>query len=97
MQDKWDKRYSHSQAPGDCCRILRDYNHLLPRQGNSLDLACGLGANALYLAEKGLESHGWDLSPVALNKLQGFANDRQLKVTTLQRNVEDLPPAPQQF
>lgn len=92
MQEKWDKRYSHNQEPGDCCRILKEYSHLLPTQGCSLDLACGLGANALFLAEHGLESHGWDISPVALSKLQSFADDRGLEVTTLQRDIENQPP-----
>jgi tellurite methyltransferase len=92
MQEKWDKRYSHSQEPGDCCRILKEYSHLLPKQGCSLDLACGLGANALHLAKLGLESHGWDISPVALTRLQGFADSRGLKVTTLQRDIENQPP-----
>ena len=92
MQEKWDKRYSHSQRPGDYCRILKEYSHLLPKQGCSLDLACGLGANALHLAKLGLESHGWDISPVALNRLQEFADSRGLKVTTLQRDIENQPP-----
>lgn len=97
MQEKWDKRYRDSQEPGHCCRILRDYSHLLPKQGCSLDLACGLGANALFLAEQGLESHGWDISAVALRHLQGFAERRSLTVTTEQRDIEKQPPPSRSF
>ena len=97
MQEKWDKYFSGKVGAGECCLVLQEYSHLLPRQGCSLDLACGLGANALLLAEHGLESHGWDISSVALAKLHQSAVDRGLTVTTEQRNVEILAPAPNSF
>jgi len=40
-----------------------------------LDLACGLGANALRLAELGLKTEAWDLSPVAVERLNAEAAD----------------------
>ncbi len=97
MQEKWDQRYANSSSPGQCCWLLAEFSHLLPSQGRSLDLACGLGGNALYLAEQGLESHGWDISTVALDKLARFAASRQVIVHTRQQNVELNPPTPESF
>lgn len=47
-------------------QVLLDNSHLLPASGRALDLACGLGANALYLAKRGMTTSAWDLSPVQL-------------------------------
>lgn len=97
MQEKWDARYQHSSSPGDPCWLLKNYSHLLPTSGRSLDIACGLGANALFLAEQNLQSHGWDNSIVALEKLALFAKNRRLCVTTQQRNIEKNPPEKDSF
>lgn len=96
-QNPWDRRYQTSTAPGQPCEVLRQNLHLLPDSGTSLDLACGLGANALCLAEQGLDSHGWDNSSVGLQKLAAFAAQKNLSITTLQRDVEQQPPAPLSF
>ena len=91
VQDKWDKRYQNSADAGSPCWVLDNNLHLLPERGRSLDLACGLGANALRLAERGLDSHGWDISSIALEKLSNFARQRGLCVTTLQQDIEKTP------
>ncbi|MEE8059535.1 MAG: class I SAM-dependent methyltransferase [Pseudomonadales bacterium] len=92
IQSKWNNRYQNSTDPGNACWVLENNLHLLPATGHSLDLACGLGANALRLAEQGLNSHGWDSSTIALEKLSSFATQRNVSVTTLLRDVEKSPP-----
>lgn len=79
-QDKWDKRYREAGLPGAPAAVLLDNVHLLPRRGTALDLACGLGANSLLLAECGLQTHAWDISPVAIEKLRAIAVERQLPI-----------------
>jgi ubiquinone/menaquinone biosynthesis C-methylase UbiE len=37
-----------------------------PAQGKLLELGCGAGANALWLAKKGYDVHGVDISPTAI-------------------------------
>ncbi len=96
-QLKWDRRYEGATAPGRPVRVLAEYAHLLPHKGRALDLACGLGANALLLADHGLEVSAWDLSPVAIALLNGFSNKLGLRVRT---EVHDLKPEhlpPNQF
>jgi tellurite methyltransferase len=81
-QDKWDKRYRETGLPGAPAVVLLENVHLLPRYGTALDLACGLGANSLLLAERGLQTHAWDISPVAIEKLRTIAVERQLPIVT---------------
>jgi 2-polyprenyl-3-methyl-5-hydroxy-6-metoxy-1,4-benzoquinol methylase len=63
-----------------------------------LDLACGLGGNALLLAEAGLMVSAWDLSPVAIERLRIRALERGL--ANLQAEIRDVverPPAGESF
>lgn len=90
--EKWDQRYSAVNGVGEPARVLADFPHLLPSDGVVLDLACGLGANALFLAQQGLVVHAWDTSQVALEKLQSIAAHQRLKIHTQQRNCEKHPP-----
>ncbi len=47
----------------------------LGKNGKVLDLACGKGRHSIYLAEKGLEVVGVDLSPESIAHAQTFAQD----------------------
>ncbi len=79
---RWDARYRDAAGPGNACRVLRENLHLLPARGRALDLACGTGGNALLLAERGLDTEAWDISPVGLAVLQRTAAARSLAITT---------------
>lgn len=70
---------------------------MLPTEGTALDLAAGLGGNALLLSEHGLEADAWDFSPVAMNRLKRFAAERGLHVKTEVRDVVAEPPEPRRF
>jgi len=74
-------------------QILRDKDHLIPKAGTALDLACGLGAGALYLARRGLTTTAWDISPVAIEALQKRTLTEGLVVNAEVRDlsVEPLP------
>lgn len=92
LKNKWDQRYAKAETPGQPSDILLQNNHLLPAEGVALDLACGLGANALLMAEHGLDTHAWDLSNVAVEKLQGFAAERGLSVKAQTKDIQAEPP-----
>lgn len=68
-QNKWDARYRETDTAPRAAQVLTDNLHLLPASGSALDLACGLGGNALLLAEQGLSVQAWDISPVVIEKL----------------------------
>jgi tellurite methyltransferase len=94
-QDRWDSRYREADLPGAPATVLLENAHLLPHRGTALDLACGLGANSLFLAEHGLQTHAWDISPVAIEKLRAIAVARKLPVVAEVKDaVHDvIPPA----
>ena len=48
--------------------------------GRALDLACGEGRNAVWLAKQGWHVTGIDFSEVALEKARHFAEDRGVRV-----------------
>ncbi len=97
QQEKWNKRYAQADLPRaeNACEVLQRNTALLPKSGKALDLACGLGANALLLAEHGLHVEAWDISDTALAKLSATAST--LPVTTRQRDTEKYPPEADSF
>ncbi|GAB6066704.1 hypothetical protein JCM13664_00220 [Methylothermus subterraneus] len=70
LKAKWDRIYQEATDEPPPARVLVENAHLLPSSGCALDLACGLGSNALFLAERGFEVTAWDLSEVAIEKLR---------------------------
>ena len=88
MSSKWDKKYLNSVSPNEPCAVLSDNLHLLPANGSSMDVACGLGGNALLLAQLGLESYACDSSAVALEKLGVFAQQQKLRVNCELKDFE---------
>ncbi len=97
-QQKWDARYLEREVEGRRpCEVLTEYAHLLPEHGRALDAACGLGANALFLAARGLEVAAWDISPVAIEKLTQYARQHAIPLHTAVRDITRDPPAPLSF
>jgi tellurite methyltransferase len=95
---KWNARYRDSAIEAARpARVLSENLHLLPHAGRALELACGLGANAIALARRGLETLAWDLSDVAIAKLQDYGRTQGLALRAEQRNVEADPPPPKRF
>ena len=95
--DKWNKRYALSNDPGPEAPVLSQFKQLIPKQGNALDLACGLGGNSLYLSSLGLNTQAWDISSIALSHLKRFAEHRHLPITTIVRDIEKKPPMKNSF
>jgi len=81
--------------------VLREYEHLLPRSDAgaavALDLACGLGASSLWLAQRGFRVSAWDLSPVAIARLSFLAKELGLPIDASVRDVVAEPPPPDRF
>lgn len=94
--DLWNTRYADAER-GAAAWVLREHVHLLPAQGDALDLACGLGANALLMADHGLRVQAWDFSSVAIERLEQEAVHRGLSLRGEVRDVEHVPPEPASF
>ncbi len=82
MQEMWDERYRESETVfgHEANRLLVEIVSGFDR-GSALDLGCGQGRNALWLAEQGFTVTGLDLSPVAIEQARSRAAELGLDVT----------------
>ncbi|MGD8710590.1 MAG: methyltransferase domain-containing protein [Ectothiorhodospiraceae bacterium] len=93
-RETWEKRYGGADAaPAQPARVLREFSHLLPEAGVALDLACGRGGNAVYLARRGLDVQAWDYSENAIRGLRTAASEPGLVLEAAVRDVVREPPA----
>ncbi len=68
---------------------------MLPNDSKNLkvlEIGCGEGGSALYLAEKGYGVTAFDLSPVAIEKTQAKSRTLNLNVTAFVADVNDYKP-----
>ena len=95
---KWDARWAEmaERAPPDA--LLLEEEDLLTG-GVALDLACGRGQNALWLATSGYRVLGVDGSRVALSLAQESARQQGLTrhVLFVQADMDDWRPPPRAF
>ncbi len=94
---KWNQRHQEASDQGEVAQVLSRNRQLLPGAGKALDLACGRGASAMFMAQTGLETHAWDFSPVAIERLDKKARENGLKIKTQVRDVVKYPPDPNSF
>jgi tellurite methyltransferase len=80
-QSEWDAKHqlTADDSTGEPTGILCELWPLLP-PGSALDLACGTGRNALFLAEHGLPVTAVDWSGAALDILEARARSRKILV-----------------
>lgn len=98
LKQKWNERYRSADIEdGQAARVLVENRHLLPSNGQALDLACGLGANGLLLARQGLMTLAWDASDIVVRKLQAYADERELPLRAEHRDIERHPPGGDAF
>ncbi len=62
-----------------------------------LDVACGEGRNSVWLAQRGCHVLGIDVSPLALKKAQGLAENKGVDVELRLADVRELEWAPATF
>ena len=53
--------------------VLERHADVFPTAGTALDLACGQGLGAVWLARRGLDVLGLDISPVAISQARDLA------------------------
>jgi len=94
----WDRRYGEGELlwgsrPN---RFLEEEAAGLS-PGRALDLACGQGRNAVWLAESGWEVTGVDFSAVAVEQARGVAQKRGVSVEWVVADLLDYRPEPQAY
>jgi 2-polyprenyl-3-methyl-5-hydroxy-6-metoxy-1,4-benzoquinol methylase len=91
-REKWEQRYREGSygTRTHPSEFLVEWLPRLPK-GQALDVACGIGRNALYLAEAGYAVDAIDISSVALQRLQETALARGLTINCAQVDLEADP------
>jgi len=91
-QQKWDKKYREKNFPNGekPNSFLKNHIRLLG-QGKVLDIASGDGRNAVFLAQNGWKVDAVDISPVALQKAQQLARRKEVKIRTIQSDLDSFP------
>ncbi len=94
----WDRRYAGSELiwTAEANRFLVAEAEGLA-VGRALDLACGEGRNAVWLAQRGWQVTGVDFSPVGLDKAARLAEQRGVWVRWLLADLVDYVPPPAAF
>jgi len=94
----WDERYAGEELlwQADPNRFLvSEVADLAP--GRALDVACGEGRNAVWLASQGWTVTGVDFSAVALDKARRLAADRGVAVEWVNADLLDWDPAADRY
>jgi SAM-dependent methyltransferase len=94
--EDWDRRYDTprmvwSSEPNRF--LVEEVRDLAP--GRALDLACGEGRNAIWLAARGWEVTGVDFSGVALRKAREAAGAAGVRLRLIEADLADYEPAPE--
>ena len=94
----WNERYSGSELLWTATPnrfLVAEASGLEP--GRALDLACGEGRNAVWLAERGWQVTGVDFSDVAIEKARELAAARGVEGEWLAADLADYRAEPRAF
>ena len=93
--DDWDRRYAepHLVWSAEPNRFLVEELAGLP-PGPALDLACGEGRNAIWLARRGWEVAGVDFSGVAIDKAGRMAAEAGVEARFVRADLAGYVPTP---
>ena len=95
-RDRWDTRHmAADEADPPPSEFLVEYASHLPTTGRALDVACGRGRNAVWLARRGLTVDAVDISSIALAKAMSLATRHGVakRVRTIESDLAGgMPP-----
>lgn len=94
----WDARYAGTELlwTAEPNRFLvAEVDDMPP--GRALDIACGEGRNAVWLATKGWKAVGVDFSAMGLDKGRALAAQRGVEVDWVRADVTDYEPPARAF
>jgi len=93
--EEWNKRYRAGEQLSETPAALVEQFAGSLTAGWALDLACGPGRHALYLAERGWRVTAVDGSPIAIEHLRRRARAKQLdidaRIADLERGEFEIP------
>lgn len=91
-REKWNQRYRDgAYAERNHPSVFLEKWVGSAPSGRALDVACGAGRNALYLARQGFAVDAVDISAEAIARGQGSAEQLGLEINWLEQDLEDAP------
>ncbi len=97
-KDIWDEKYAAKELVWSAiptAEFVKKVQHLTP--GKALDVACGEGRNAIYLAEKRWDVTAVDFSKVAIEKARLIAEKRSVDVNWVVADASKYPFAENEY
>jgi methyl halide transferase len=93
--EHWDARYVEGDTPWDTGHPSAELVKVLREEKigpcPAIDIGCGTGTNAVYLAKQGFEVTAIDLSPTAVDRGRSKKATAAVKVRFLAGNIMDPP------
>jgi 2-polyprenyl-3-methyl-5-hydroxy-6-metoxy-1,4-benzoquinol methylase len=99
-QRRWDRQYADShgaKAPSRFLQEILDSDHWTIAPGRALDIACGKGRNAVFLASRGFQVTAIDISPVGLEQGLKQAEENSLSIVWQQADLEHVQLGPAEY
>ena len=88
---RWDERYATGDTPWETGQPSSELQRVVAEvpiyPGRALELGCGTGANAVWLAQQGFDVTALDLSPRAIERAQKRADQAGARVRFLVADV----------
>src|SRR5205823_4770937 len=94
--EHWENRYrAGERPPWDTGRVSAELVRRLTQfpvpPGRAVELGCGTGTNAVWLAQHGFEVTAIDISPTAIAQAEQSARGAGVAVRFLAADVTELP------
>src|SRR5262245_16453477 len=95
-QEHWESRYTAAgPPPWDSGRVsaelVRRVAHAKISPRRAVELGCGTGTNAVWLAQRGFDVTAIDISPTAVQRARQRAADSGVEVHFVEADVMALP------
>jgi len=95
MQVDWNERYIQADTPWDSGLPSKHLEQFLSegriKPCRTLELGCGTGTNAIFLAQQGFDVTAVDLSPAALESARAKAAQAGVKINFIEADVTAMP------
>jgi len=90
---RWDEKHAEeyaTQRPSSFLKEIFEADSWRLPKGRASDIATGKGRNAIFLAERGFQVVGIDISPVALEMARRSARDKSLAIDWQEADLERI-------
>src|SRR5262245_52724677 len=92
-RERWEAKYAEKALPGHLAPddwLIEESTGMPP--GRALELACGLGHNAIWLATQGWQVDAVDISPIGLACAAALGQRHSAHVNWIAADLDDFTP-----